>query len=70
MQSLRDAGRVLAVILLDLLPAALCGFYLAGSGVLATLLASGIVFLAGVFFLSAKSGDWQALANHFAGSLS
>lgn len=70
MQSLRDAGRVLAVNLLALLPAALCGFYLAGSGVLATLLASGIVFLAGVFFLSAKSGDWQAFAKHFAGSLS
>lgn len=56
--SLRQAARVLAVNVLALFPSAVYAFYGAGTNVFITLLTGGIIFLAGLYFFSCKSGDW------------
>ncbi len=65
LRSLRAAGRVLFLNLLALVPAGICGYYMANCGILATLFISGIIFLAGVFALTYKSGDWQSFKRYF-----
>lgn len=58
--SLRRAARLLAVNVIALLPSAVYAFFLAGTNAFATLFTGGIIFLAGLFYTSRLSGDWDA----------
>lgn len=66
--SLRQAARVLAVNVLALFPSAVYAFYGAGTNVFMTLLAGGIIFLAGLYFFSYKSGDWALFKARLSGA--
>lgn len=63
--SLRMAARVLAVNALALFPSAVYAFFGAGKNVFFTLLFGGIIFLAGLYFFSCKSGDWTLFKAQF-----
>lgn len=58
--SLRAAARVLAVNVIALLPSAVCAFFFAGTNVFIKVFSGGIIFLAALFWLTRKSGDWDA----------
>ena len=58
-RSLRAAGKWLGLNLLALVPAGICALAGAHWPMLVRLVISGVLFLAGLFFLSRQSGDWN-----------
>ncbi|MGN0023992.1 MAG: lipid II flippase MurJ [Candidatus Avelusimicrobium sp.] len=57
--SLRRAARLLAVNVIALFPSAVYAFFGAGTNPFVTVLIGGVIFLAGLFWLTRRSGDWD-----------
>ena len=57
--SLRRAARLLAVNVIALFPSAVYAFFGAGTNAFVTVLIGGIIFLAALFWLTRRSGDWD-----------
>lgn len=63
--SLRAAARLTAVNILALFPSALYAFFGPRTHAFFTLLFGGLIFLASLWFLSKKSGDWTLFTRQF-----
>ncbi len=57
--SLKRAARLVAINILALFPSALYAFFIAGTNVFMTVLISGMIFLAALYWLARQSGDWD-----------